>query len=476
LNAGANASENGAARATGRLKVLGLSDALTSPTGFGRVARELWTRLPQDELDLAYMSYGWPGSSRFPGIQTYGETGGANVSMCQAIFPKVAIDFAGLKEHFVLWTLLDPWQTSWLSYPETSPLAHEAATRYLRDHRDQFTWIGHFPIDGRGPRNGPPRWVELMLDGTDIPVLYCQWAVDLCQPWCKKELRWIDHAVNDSFFAMDKAKAKEIIQGQYYRFLARMLKDKGPHEPQAFMQMLERKAIRLQDQFVVICVMANRARKYWPEVLRAFAMLVEKQPNVRLIGLCGDRIGRADDSWALETICQEQGLRLDHASEDPNVWLLEYVGGSQLDEDATMNLLYNAADCAVLLSGGEGRGLPQLEAHACGIPCIVGDYSASTGLAVHSMELLSPRGFMGMSQNEVQRPIYSARDLADRLLYAARNPRWRQEVGAKGLEQAAQHRWSKILPQWVDLFREAGMKTVKETVDEAVLTPAPVAP
>ena len=50
--------------------MLGLSDPLTAPTGFGRVAREIFARLDRKEYELAYVSRSWIGSSRFD-LETY---------------------------------------------------------------------------------------------------------------------------------------------------------------------------------------------------------------------------------------------------------------------------------------------------------------------------------------------------------------------------------------------------------------------
>ena len=106
--------------------------------------------------------------------------------------------------------------------------------------------------------------------------------------------------------------------------------------------------------------------------------------------------------------------------------------------------------------GRRGSGLPQLEAHACGTPCVVGRYSASIEQAVDSRELIAPRGYYSTPDNMVRRPIYSPKDLADHAVFAYKNPSWRQEVGAKGRAHVLEHHnWVTVVPQWVALFEEA---------------------
>lgn len=443
-----------------RPKILGISDPLTAPTGFGRVARELFTRLAETgKYDLGYLSHGWPGSSRFPGVVCYSDD---RSNHCQEAFPRVALDFAQ-NDTYLLWTLMDPWQVGWLALPHTSPLRHPRTTQFLKEQRRQMHWVGHFPIDGEGTRNGrPARWTEEFIEPMDTPVAMSEWGRRVTQEVVKKDVRFISHAVNDTFRPMPKAEARLEVERRFAagiaRGLAKLPDADRPPTPQAFADELEIRKFKIGERFTVLCVMANRERKYWWDVLRAFRQLVDVVPDARLIGVCGHRAPLNPDAWPLEECVKELGLRLDFEADDPNVWLIETVVASHLPEDESMRILYNAADCSILISGGEGFGLPQLEAHACGIPCVAGDYSASSELAVHHRELIGPRGFTYTTNNMVRRPIYSPKDIADRLAWVAKNPAWRQEVGAAGVAQAQERTWQKILPQWIDLFDECFAK------------------
>ncbi len=446
-----------------RTPLLGLSDPLNAPTGFGRVARELFARLPQDRFRLGYYSQ-WVGSRHFPGVATYGDPG---ARFGAGAFPQAALDFGGTAgERFILWTLFDPWMTAWISHPQTAPIGSPVTRKFFREGgRGRFVWVGHWPIDGQGPRAGPGRWIEDYLKAMDLPVAMSEWGRRMVQPWMPKgkEVRLVSHAVHDGFRPMPRDEARHEVEKAYARSLLLAVAKKaglGPDDavpPEAFAEAHKR-MFRLGERFTVFCVMANRERKYWPDVLRAFALLLEDVPDARLIGLCGDRKGEGgEDMWPLEDLCRELGLRLDEEAEDPNVWLIEVVQDRpDAEPDYSMRLLYCASDAVVLLSGGEGFGLPQLEAHACGIPCVAGNYSASTELAVHPQELLDPAGWRETPQNQIRRPLYKPRDLAQRLKWIARNPSWRREVGRAGEAQATGRRWEKILPLWLEIFGEAG--------------------
>lgn len=463
-----------------RVPIFGLSDPLLAPTGFARVARELFSQIPQDRYRLGYLSRGWVGTSRFPGISCYSD--GNRAGMCQEAFPAAAVDFAGAGKPFVLWTLLDPWQVGWLSLPEVSPQRRPASTQFLKAYRDRICWIGHFPIDGYGPRDGPARWTERFLNGMDIPVAMSEWGRKICQPLMEngKEIRFISHAVHtDRFFPGDRDAARAKMQASYADTIARglhALGDDAPKNPDEFMREVGDRTFQMDDHFTILCVMANRSRKYWWDVLRAFRLLLDQVPDARFIGLCGDRTGDQDDSWPLEDCCRDLGFRLDDEDLLPNVWLIETVNDpAGYPQDYSLRVLYQAADVSTLLGGGEGFGLPQLEAHACGIPCIVGDYSASTELAVNSRELISPRGYTYTTTNMLKRPVYSPKDLSDRWAWIAKNPSWRKEVGAAGVAQAQERSWPNILPQWTSLFDEAATRLglrqeESHVVSEAVST------
>ncbi|HEY6073320.1 MAG TPA: glycosyltransferase, partial [Anaerolineales bacterium] len=432
-----------------KIPLLAMTDPFTSPTGFGRVGRELFRRIPQDRFRLGYLGRGWAGSRLIPGISTYAAS--MTDSHCQQTFPVAAMDFSG-KEPFLLWTLMDPWQTSWLSYPDTSPLKTPRSTEFLEGHRHRFRWIGHFPIDGLGPMGGLPLFVKGYIDSMDVPVAMSEWAAQLIRKETDKDVRMISHAVDTAIFYPDpsKEKARKTMDGLYFHGLSRELSAvMETQNPDEFIAEVNKRLFHF-DGFIVLCVMANRERKYWWDVLRAFRTLLDDVPDAKLIGVCGHRDARNPGSYPLEDLCHALGLRLEMDGNNPNVWLIETVSTEDF-----LRLLNRLSDVSLLISGGEGRGLPQQEAHACGRPCIVGDYSASTEIAVDSRELVSPRGFYHMANNVIRRPVYEIRDIADRLKYAARNPSWRDEVGAKGIEQAKLLSWERILPVWIDLFEEA---------------------
>ena len=149
-----------------------------------------------------------------------------------------------------------------------------------------------------------------------------------------------------------------------------------------------------EDDFTVLVVAFNRARKMLDRHLRAFKRFREDNPDIKShMILWTDVRGaahRARDGFL------EGGVGLGVA--DVGVDLLPLIVDLGLEEDVIwpetrlaregipdwsgpegwdMVKLYSAADVLLGITGGEGFFLPAIEAQACGTPVIVTDYAAA---------------------------------------------------------------------------------------------------
>jgi glycosyltransferase involved in cell wall biosynthesis len=133
-----------------------------------------------------------------------------------------------------------------------------------------------------------------------------------------------------------------------------------------------------QDRFIVGMVAANKgnpSRKAFPTQLEAFAEFHKRHPD-SLLYLHTTTGSRGEN----------QGVNLPE--------LLDFLGLKPGDDylfcDQYMNMLgfpdqhmaalYNSFDVHMLVSMGEGFGIPILEAQACGCPVIVGDWTSMSEL------------------------------------------------------------------------------------------------
>lgn len=414
-----------------RIKVMLLSDPPTQPTGFGRGTRELLSFLPRDRFEVAVLARGWMGSSRFD-AQTY--VADSQDIVCSHAFGQVAADFG---TPFILWTLVDPWMTGWLSHPQKNAYSVPRTREWIERHRADFRWVGYYPVDGEGYGRSAPFWYEDFLNGPDHTVFMSEFGRRSMEPFMGKPFSVISHAVNvNQFNPMVRLKEEE----------RETLKTK----------------YNLAGRHVVLSVMANRRRKLWPEVIQAFALALREAPDLHLLAAClGDVKGSGDGTWDIAEMCRIRGL----LPEDPKQARVTFLGPVA---EKVLATAYDLADQAVLLSTGEGFGLPQLEAHASGIPCTVGAYSASEELVLDAHEVVYPKGYTYDGNNLVKRPVYNVGDVVDAILYWRDHDSARRAMVARGFEQAQERAWDKIGPLWVNLFEEVWSELTEESEPSAL--------
>lgn len=128
------------------------------------------------------------------------------------------------------------------------------------------------------------------------------------------------------------------------------------------------------DKFIVGMVAANKGyppRKSFFENIAAFAVLHAKHKDTLLYLHTYNGANGVYESVNLVEYCQYQGLEVgkDVIFADQYAYMTGYP-------DEAMNDLYNAFDVHLLVSKGEGFGIPVLEAQASGCPVIVGDWTS----------------------------------------------------------------------------------------------------
>lgn len=126
-----------------------------------------------------------------------------------------------------------------------------------------------------------------------------------------------------------------------------------------------------QDTFVVGMVAANKGfppRKCFLEALQAFKQFNARHPD-SVLYMHTDVTGIAD-GLNLEPLVKALGLQKQTLFTNQERYYLNPY------PDGVMAAVYSSLDVLLLASAGEGFGLPVLEAHACGVPAIVSDFSA----------------------------------------------------------------------------------------------------
>lgn len=211
------------------------------------------------------------------------------------------------------------------------------------------------------------------------------------------------------------------------------------------------------NRFVVGCVARNQPRKMMDRTVKAFAHFAKDKDDVVLI-LHLDPMDRAA---AFDINKLIQTLKIENKVIYTGV---QYFSGFTYEQ---MREIYNLFDVFLLLTSGEGFGIPLIEAMACEIPVICTDYTTSKELIIddgQSGELVKLSG-----THSYLEPIYTTitgswnveRGLADIIdganmlnkLYYDRE--LCKTYGKTGRRKALHYyTWDVVMPQWDKLFKE----------------------
>jgi glycosyltransferase involved in cell wall biosynthesis len=127
------------------------------------------------------------------------------------------------------------------------------------------------------------------------------------------------------------------------------------------------------DRFIVGMVAMNKgypSRKAFFENIAAFKVFHDRHPDAFLYLHTVDGSKPNAMTVDLALYCRRIGLH-----PEDYMFADQYSMLTGFPEHA-MNTLYNCMDVHLLVSMGEGFGLPQVEAQACGVPVICGDWTA----------------------------------------------------------------------------------------------------
>jgi glycosyltransferase involved in cell wall biosynthesis len=118
--------------------------------------------------------------------------------------------------------------------------------------------------------------------------------------------------------------------------------------------------------------------------------------------------------------------------------------------------LYQASDCLLLTSLGEGFGMPLIEAQACGLPIIASDHSAISEVVGQAGLLIrSPQVICGQSaESIVWLRAPDTLDAADKMAEMMTQSALRIEFSRAGLRQAQAHSWSQTTWLLADALRQ----------------------
>jgi glycosyltransferase involved in cell wall biosynthesis len=284
----------------------------------------------------------------------------------------------------------------------------------------------------------------------------------------------------------------------------------------------DKKTVRKQlgddDTFWLGCVARNQPRKNLPRLLKTFRLFLN--PYV-VCNDCGETILQETD----QCFCGSKNLYHGEPKKNAKLFLhmalqdcgwnlpelvsrfnlkgdVAYPQGLQIGKGVEVGRLVeivNAFDVFTLPTGGEGFGLPILEAMACGLPCVVTDYSGHVDFCSGVSELVKVSEFITEPLTNIERAQVDLQDYCmklDALYYDDIDIFWqkwgsrieangngeevsketfkigverRNILGLLARKRAEQYKWCDILIKWDELIqRVLGFSPGKVEVEENI--------
>lgn len=213
---------------------------------------------------------------------------------------------------------------------------------YVPEQFKDVKWVPWFPVD----HEPIPRKVVQSVQHAYARIVYSKWALQQVND-AGLDAEYVPHGIDTNNFKPDPDRE-------------RLREDLG-----------------LNDKFVVGVVAANKgfapSRKSWPQLMQAFAEFSRKRKDAHLHLHTALNTAQETGGVNLQPIIDEFGISDRVTVSDPYATL---VGVSPV----AMAQMYSTFDVLLNPAMGEGFGLPIVEAQACGVPVITGDWTAMSEL------------------------------------------------------------------------------------------------
>lgn len=403
-----------------KIKVLAYLDTPSCATGFGTVARNILMGLYNTgryDIDIIGINY-WGDPHGYP-FRIW--PAGTNADR-DPYGRKKAFSMIQQMEYDLLFFLQDTFILSFL------PQLHE----HLRTIGKDFRSICYFPVDGAPYK----AWIE-NVNACDYTVAYSEFGKRLAKEVCPgvKDMLVIPHGTNTSDYYPANKNEVESFRSQFFGIAAK--------------------------NFIFTNLNRNQQRKDIPRTIAAFAELKKDIKDITLYL----HMAKEDQGWKLEQVVQNYDL---NTEED-----VIFPGNFNVNQGYPrniVNLIYNASDCVISTTLGEGMGLSWLEAMATKTPVIMPNNTAMSEFITEDRGYLVKSGgnpslyTVCRTDNEVIRPLVDVEDMVKKMRHVYEN---REEAKQKA-ERAytwikTQMDWqSCIVPQWIKVFDEAYTDLISE--------------
>jgi D-inositol-3-phosphate glycosyltransferase len=416
----------GQGTASRKPKVIFYGDSPTCATGFGQVSRNILPALQASgrfDVDILGINY-WGDPHEYPfniwpmAINGQKDPYGRQRMQQHLADPRLEYD--------ILFFLQDTFILDFLP----NLLAN------LRQSGKKFVSVFYYPVDGIPKKT----WIEA-ANSVDVPVTYTKFGHDQSVslvPEIADKLKIMPHGIDPNVFHPLPEDQVKAFRKQFFGLLA--------------------------DKFVVTNVNRNQQRKDIPATIRAFAEFRKHRPDSILYL----HMAANDQGWNLPEVIKSLGLDI-----TKDVILPQNFTPSTGFPLNVLNMIYNASDCVVSTTVGEGWGLSWTEAMATKTPVVFPQNTCLSEFITDETGFPYPSGgdadhiTILPHDNEVPRPTAHVGEMVKRMIDLHDN----KEEAARRVENAFKMVsenlvWEKhINTSWVRLFDE--LVSVKDSPVEA---------
>jgi len=291
-----------------------------------------------------------------------------------------------------------------------------------RNKPNGFKTIYYYPFDCAPP----DEWVTQCVASFDYPVAYTEYA--------KNESRKIVGGFADK---------------QHVIYHGTNTKDFFPLT--AEQKLIARKNVfpeQLQDKFIITNVNRNQGRK---DVSRSLMVMKELRDRGIDDVYLYMHMQETDFGGSLLNMARSVGLQFEKDFTFPNPQQFGAHSGFPIE---MLNQIYNASDCYLTTTHGEGWGLTITEAMATKLPVVAPDNTSVPEILGHDRGWRVPSGhtpshwIIKENDNERMRPLMDVSGAADAIEYIKNNPDEAKRRADNAYNWAVSQRWTDVCKDW----------------------------
>jgi glycosyltransferase involved in cell wall biosynthesis len=408
-----------------KIKVLAWGDYACS-TGFGTVMRNIMGEIHSTnkyDIDVVGVNYDggpydtkkWPGRL-WPAISALRTQGPYGDVFGRQVF----LDLLNQGDYDLVFIVQD----TFILLPIVQHILELQRTK-----PNSFKTIYYYPFDCTPQEE----WVTQCVASFDYPVAYTEYA--------KNESRKI---------------IGELADKQHVIYHGTNTKDFFPLSPEQ--KIAARKNLfpeNLQDKFIITNVNRNQGRK---DISRSLMVMKELRDRGIDDVYLYMHMQETDFGGSILNMARSVGLNFETDFTFPNPQQFGAHSGFPIE---MLNQIYNASDCYLTTTHGEGWGLTITEAMATKLPVVAPDNTSVPEILGHERGWRVPSGHtpshwvIKENDNERMRPLMDVSAAADAIEYIKNNPDEAKRRAENAYNWATTQRWSDVCKDWKSLFGEA---------------------